>query len=629
MSRWKLFNSAYPLIDPGIEWIPTPGEAHTDDIEMAGFGCSDTVTYGTDENGLLLLSHHPVFPTLRRRPNDTHASFQLDMPSPLLLADGVQLRETVDKVTIDCGVLTVYTHDGDISVVRTCFPALEARAAYESILVSHPAWYSVGMDTSVFGKVKEELGPMGICIAEMCYEAKASDTQTEFIVQYSGRYANEPMPEIAAQPMSCRIVRYEALTAPLHLETGNPTLDTLFHFAKLRAGESVFDTKFGKIHSPGGKSYYAATWCNDQVEYAGPYFAYTGDEVLLEASMNAYRMYIPFMSDSFTPIPSSVIAEGVDYWNGAGDRGDAAMYLYGASRFVLTCGREDWARELLPAIRWCAEYCRWKKTGDGVIASDSDELEGRFSSGKTNLNTSCLALAGYRYASLLCRDLGFADLADGYAREADSLAEAIDRVFAKNIRGYETYAYHDGCEVLRSWICMPLCAGLYDRAEGTVAALTSDCLFRRDGMLTSEDNQTIWDRSTLYALRGLYAAGYTEKATECLQIYSENRLLGERVPYPVEAYPEGGKRHLSGESALYCKIFTEGLIRLEPAGLHRFTVCPRLPETLDHLHLTGIHAHGGVFDVMVEKDRYTIRKDDGTVLASGKNGEVCMVCLKG
>ncbi|MBR5444748.1 MAG: hypothetical protein IKV57_01410 [Clostridia bacterium] len=623
MARWQIDLSAFPL-QPTIQWVPTSGEAHTDDIEMAGFGCSDTVTYGADENGLLILSHHPVFPTLRRRPNDTHASFQLDMPSPVLLADGAVLREVVDKVTIDCGVLTVYTHDGDITVVRTCYPGLEGRAAYEEILVQHPAWYSISMDTSHFGKVKEEMGPMGICMAEMRYEAKASDVQTEFTVQYAGRYANEPLPAI--EPVSYRIVQYETLTAPMQMDTGDPVLDTLFHFAKLRAGESVFDTKFGKIHSPGGKSYYAATWCNDQVEYAGPYFAYTGDDILLEASMNAYRMYIPFMSDSFTPIPSSVIAEGLDYWNGAGDRGDAAMYLYGASRFVLTAGREDWARELLPAIRWCAEYCRRKKNALGVIESDSDELENRFSSGKMNLNTSCLALAGYRYASILCRELGERAIADAYAAEADALTDAIERTFGKTIHGFDTYAYHDGCEVLRSWICMPLCAGLTARAKGPAAALTSDYLLRRDGMLTTEENSTIWDRSTLYALRGLFIAGDTGKAAECLRVYSENRLLGERVPYPVEAYPEGGRRHLSGESALYCKIFTEGLLGLEPAGLSSFTVCPRLPDTLDHLHMTNIRAHGGVFDVLVEKDGYTVVRD-GTVLAQGKPGETITVTL--
>lgn len=623
MTRWNIIENK-----TATEWIPTPGERHVDDIEIAGYGCSDTVTYGADEDGKLILSHHPVFPTLRRRPNNTHASYQLDMPSPTILADGIRLQEVLDKAGIHCGLLKLCSHDGDIQVERILFPAAEKRASYERITVRHPSWYSISLDTSVFGKVHEEMGPMGICIAECWFEAAASDVVTQFDVIYTGRYAHQPVPKNTAdEDLAARIRHTGELTAPMAMDTGDNTLDTLFNFAKVRAGESVFDTRFGKIHSPGGKSFYAATWCNDQVEYAGPYFAYTGDDVLLEASMNAYRMYIPFMSDSFTPIPSSVISEGVDYWNGAGDRGDAAMYLYGASRFVLTCGREDWAKELLPAIRWCAEYCRRKKTEDGVIASDSDELENRFSSGKTNLNTSCLTLAGYRYASLLCRDLGITALADEYAREADALSAAIDRVFAKNIHGFETYAYHDGCEVLRSWICMPLCAGLYNRAEGTVAALTSDWLFRRDGMLTSEDNETIWDRSTLYALRGLYAAGYTEKATECLRIYSENRLLGERVPYPVEAYPEGGKRHLSGESALYCKIFTEGLIRLEPTGLHSFTVCPRLPETLDHLHMTNIHAHGGVFSVLVEKDGYRVVRDDGTILASGKPGEICSVTL--
>lgn len=623
MTRWHILENK-----KSIEWLPTPGETHVEDIEMAGFGCSDIVTYGVDETGKLILSHHPVFPTLRCRPNITHASYQLDMSSPAILADGMALSEMLDKVVIDCGILQLYSHDGDIQVERTIFPAATKRASYEQIIVRHPAWYSISLDNSVFGKHEEVMGPMGINIAECWFAASASDVETQFDVMYCGRLANEPTPtNTADEDLSIRLTRTAQLTTPMTIDTGDTTLDTLFTFAKLRAGESVFDTKFGRIHSPGGKSYYAATWCNDQVEYAGPYFAYTGDTDLLEASMNAYRMYIPFMSDSYTAIPSSVIAEGLDYWNGAGDRGDAAMYLYGASRFVLTAGREDWAKELLPAIRWCAEYCKRQKTADGVIASDSDELENRFSSGSTNLNTSCLALAGYRYASLLCRDLGMGTLADQYQAEADALAVAIEKVFGADLHGYHTYRYHDGCEVLRSWICMPLCAGIYDRSEGTVGALTSDYLFRKDGMLTTEDNQTIWDRSTLYALRGLYAAGYTEKATECLGIYSENRLLGERVPYPVEAYPEGGRRHLSGESALYCKVFTEGLLGLEPVGLHSFTLCPRLPGTLDHLTLQHIYAHGGVFSVQVTKNGYTVIRDDGSILGNGALGETCTITL--
>ncbi len=574
------------------------------------------------------MSHHPVFPTLRTRPNDTHASYQLDMNAPILTANGQPIAEKLQKVTIDTGLLTLYTCAGDLNLTHRCYPAKDSRASYEMITVTNigPLPVDLSADAPICQKIDEQMGPMGMCIAECVHNCPkitlASNQTIQYAIQYCGRYAHQPRPDFTPdEDLNSRNIRREQLTNTLKLDTGVPVLDTLFAFSKLRAGESVFDTRFGKIHSPGGKSYYAATWCNDEAEYAGPYFAYTGDEVLLEASMNAYRMYIPFMSDSYTPIPSSIIAEGLDYWNGAGDRGDAAMYLYGASRFVLTCGRESWARELLPAIHWCAEYCIRRKNEFGVIASDSDELEGRFSSGKMNLNTSCLALAGFRYASILCREMGEADSASRYAAEGEALAAAIDRVFGADIHGYSTYAYHDGCNMLRSWICMPLCVGLYDRTDGTVAALTDHRLLRPDGMLTSEDNHTIWDRSTLYAIRGLYAAGSTEKATECLQVYSAIRLLGDRVPYPVEAYPEGDRRHLSGESALFCKVFTEGLLGLEPEGLRSFTICPRLPESFAHLYMENIHAHGGTFDVRVEKDGYQVIKEDGSVIGKGNLGE--------
>ncbi len=41
------------------------------------------------------------------------------------------------------------------------------------------------------------------------------------------------------------------------------------------------------------------------------------------------------------PLVSSIVAEGDSYWNGVGDRGDAAMFAYGALRFALAYGSED------------------------------------------------------------------------------------------------------------------------------------------------------------------------------------------------------------------------------------------------------------------------------------------------
>jgi hypothetical protein len=379
------------------------------------------------------------------------------------------------------------------------------------------------------------------------------------------------------------------------------------------------------MHSPGGYSYFAATWCNDQVEYAGPYFAYTGDKALIEASYNAYKMYMPFMSNSYKPIPSSVIAEGVDYWNGAGDRGDAAMYLYGASFFSLTCGDRKIAEDLLPGIRWCAEYCERKKNEFGVVESDSDELEGRFPSGRANLCTNTLCYSGLLALASLEREIGDAELSKTYFNRAADLREAIDKYFAREIHGMDTYAYYEGCEVLRSWICMPLCVGIHDRAEGTVEALSSEYLMTQEGLLTSEGCPTIWDRSTLYGLRGIFAAGYTEKAADLLLHYCEQRLLGERVPYAVEAYPEGGKRHLSGESTLFCKVITEGILAMTPTGLNSFTLKPSLPTAIDHLYLTNIKAYGAVFDVLLDREGFKVVRSNGEIAAIGSYGEAVEV----
>ena len=59
------------------------------------------------------------------------------------------------------------------------------------------------------------------------------------------------------------------------------------------------------------------------------------------------------MNDEWKPIPSSIIAEGDSYWNGAGDRGDAAMIAYGAARYALASGNKEEARQLWALIEWC------------------------------------------------------------------------------------------------------------------------------------------------------------------------------------------------------------------------------------------------------------------------------------
>lgn len=279
------------------------------------------------------------------------------------------------------------------------------------------------------------------------------------------------------------------------------------------------------------------------------------------------------MNPEYKTIPSSIIAEGDDIWNGAGDRGDCAMIAYGASRYALARGDRKEAEELWPLITWCLEYCRRQINADGVVASDSDELEGRFPSGDANLCTSSLYYDALISASYLAKELGKPN-GSQYAKQAKQLRKNIDKYFAHDVEGFDTYAYYKGNDVLRSWICIPLTVGIDERAKGTIDALFSPRLWTENGLLTQAGDKTFWDRSTLYALRGVFAVGATEKAMEYLKKYSNTRLLGDHVPYAIEAWPEGGQRHLSAESGLYGRIITEGMFGIRPTGFNSFTLSP-------------------------------------------------------
>ncbi len=149
-----------------------------------------------------------------------------------------------------------------------------------------------------------------------------------------------------------------------------------------------------------------------------------------------------------------------------------------------------------------------------------------------------------------------------------------------------------------------------------IQALFSPRLWTADGLATEAGKGTFWDRSTLYALRGVLQAGETEKAMDFIRYYSRRRLLGEHVPYPVEAYPEGNQRHLSAESGLYCRIYIEGLFGIRPAGLNAFDCTPRLPEGWNNMALRRIHAFGQTFDLEVARTAagkllITVKKDGG------------------
>ena len=201
-----------------------------------------------------------------------------------------------------------------------------------------------------------------------------------------------------------------------------------------------------------------------------------------------------------------------------------------------------------------------------------------------------------------------------YENEAKVLRANIEKYFGGTVEGFKTYRYYKGNDTLRAWITTPLVMDIFDRKEGTINALFSPRLWTEDGLASLAGNKTFWDRSTLYGLRGVFAAGETEEALRFLKYYSKRRLLGEHVPYAVEAYPEGNQRHLSAESGLYCRIFTEGMFGMRPTGFNSFDITPRLPKEWNQMALRNIHAFQNQFDLEItragkNKLKITVLKD--------------------
>lgn len=601
----------------GITWNVEAGQTHSDHVEMAGKRVATVLRYGVDPSGAFTLNKSMVWPMLRTIPNNTHASLMRRFdwnPLDAVTVNGRSLtNEKVRKISLK-GALEVESdfkngYYGDWSLKRTYFPSTELPTLVEKyvlvntgrkpLLVEVPGeGFTTHTDPTKGVKGSYEI--RGFVNEGVAKSIEPGDSVV-FVAQLTAVAPGENIVKVDYEKeYAGRKDLVDGLMSALVLETPDPVIDKMMDFAKVRACESIYATKGGPLHGPGGESYYAAIWANDQAEYVNPFFPYTGYEYGNESALNSFRHFARFMNPEYKTIPSSIIAEGDDIWNGAGDRGDCAMIAYGAARYALARGDKKEAEELWPLISWCLEYCRRQINKDGVVASDSDELEGRFPSGDANLCTSSLYYDALLSASYLAKELGKPN-SSRYAKEAAELRKHIDKYFAHEVEGFDTYAYYNGNDVLRAWICIPLTVGIDERAEGTIDALFSPRLWTENGLLTQAGDKTFWDRSTLYALRGVYAVGATDKGTDYLKKYSKTRLLGEHVPYAIEAWPEGGQRHLSAESGLYARIITEGMFGIRPTGLRSFDLTPRLPSEWDHMNLRNIHAFGSDFDVNVER----------------------------
>jgi len=605
--------------DNKIVWTVDGQIPHEDHIEMSGKQVSVVLRYGVDCNGGFTLNKSMVWPLLRTIPNNTHASlmrrYDWNPLSGITVNGRSFTNEKVKDITLK-GMLTVKStfdqgYYGQWELTREYLPSAELPALVELYQVVNTGKGNLSIEIPEDGFVAHTDPAKGVTGSYTIegkldrngfFTLQPGDT-LRFTASVSAHRQNESPVKIDAEAEKAkRMDLVNGWMDKLVLETPDSVINRMFAFSKIRACESIYETQGGPMHGPGGESYYAAIWANDQAEYINAYFPFTGYEYGNASALNSFRHFARFMNDEWKPIPSSIVAEGLDIWNGVGDRGDAAMIAYGASRYALAYGNREVVEELWQLITWCLEYCKRKLNAEGVVTSDTDELENRFPSGDANLCTSSLYYDALISASYLAKELNKGSkIANTYRSQAAELRKNIEKYFGAKVEGFDTYAYYKGNDILRSWICIPLTVGINERAQGTIDALFSPRLWTENGLLTQAGDQTFWDRSTLYALRGVYAAGETEKATDYLHRYSATRLLGEHVPYAIEAWPEGGQRHLSAESGLYGRIITEGMFGIRPVGFKEFIATPRLPQAWNEMRLRNICAFGTTFDMEVNR----------------------------
>lgn len=627
---------------------------HEDNLEMSGQKVAAIITYKVDQKKNLQVKRDIIFPQLRVFIKSNQSSWRnyraylRDDYGDEVLPTMVLEKRTfqpgpLDSVRIN-GMLEFYHAPAQgIKITRVLTPSMTERLFLEKWIINN---VSDSVKQLFLGSTEfrqEQTGVKGMYRRLIFSDAEKSvklapQESYEFSIFFAAYLNQEAKISLNSdQVMSERQSFLKTMKSNLLLKSLSSVLNTLFYFSKIRAAESIYQTKMGLVHSPGGGRYYTGVWANDQAEYSGPFFPFLGYKAGNKAALNAYLMFKKNIPEGDGHFWSSFEMEG-DLTCCGSDRGDAAMIAFGASQYALFSGKNEIGQELWPLIAWSLDYCERQKNKGGVILSDTDEMEGRIPTGDANLSTSSLYYGALKLASWLAQSLGQdSTQITLYRQKAEDLAIAIEEYFGADIEGLHTYKYFKEHTFLRHWICLPLVMGINKRKEGTLNALF-DKLWTDNGVRVEynpdlEEPNLFWDRGTLYAFRGAFKAGAADRALQRLLAYSQTRLLGFHVPYVVEAWPEGNMAHLSAESALYCRIFTEGILGMIPTGFNSFSLQPSLPTEWNQFNITDIQAFDSDFDIKIKRldNRLQI-----TILQSGvsilektiRNGERITVRLK-
>lgn len=435
-----------------------------------------------------------------------------------------------------------------------------------------------------------------------CKQTSAADVEFNLNAEYRDRLA----------------LTEAAYRGPGRLETPDPMLDLAFTLQKFHVLECPINTYKGVISHNGSLRYSPGIWANDPVEYSSPIFPFFGSSLLNEAGLNMYRIWLDYcQKNGIDPFPGSF--EHSDLRLVQKNRGDDAMLLYALPKYLMFLGDRKAAEELWPLVQFSAQSVEYHKTTDGIIASQTDEMEGRYKTGSANLSTSSLAYGGYCHAARLAQALGKTAESKEFDKRAGELRKAIESYFGAEVEGFKTYRYFKENTTLRGWILLPLAMDITERQQETVDAMISDKLWpnrlKGGDILADSKRETEWARETYYALRVLFKAGRTEEAITLTKCVVKAQVFGNEGPYPDEDAID-----MLCPGSLYPRIFTEGVFGIVPTGLKSFECTPWLPKDWPKMALRDMRAFGGAWDMVVQRDgkqqKITVTNNNGKVIFS-------------
>ena len=298
-TRWQMQG------DGSIAWMPKEDVPHDDHIEMSGKRVSVVLRYGVDEKGAFHVNQSMVWPMLRTIPNNTHASlmrrFQWNALEDVQVNGRPMSNERVKKITLDGTLRTESQMWGGgqwLTVVRQYFPSTEQPALVERFAIVNTGQKAVSVESDYKNDFLMTDAAKGVdgsytIVRHIKGEGRLlnpGDTlwMNAYIIAYK---QSEDVPNLDYdKELQARYDLVAALQKNLVLETPDEVINRMFAFAKVRASESIYETKQGPVHGPGGESYYAAIWANDQAEYVNPFFPFEGYAYGNAASLNSYEI---------------------------------------------------------------------------------------------------------------------------------------------------------------------------------------------------------------------------------------------------------------------------------------------------------------------------------------------------